>query len=306
MNKKLLKELLRVPTRSTEEVLMIEWLLDYLKTRHHCLAKRDELGNIYVTKGVTDIYPCVCAHTDTVHARANVLIHEEEDKLFATDWASNAVGIGGDDKTGIYICLQLLDQVPALKMAFFVSEEIGCQGAWHCNQDWFKDVGYVIEFDSPCDDIISFSSDGVQLFPVEGPFYDAALPCLKKFGAMNWQRHPYTDVSVLKRKFDFPCLNLPAGYYRMHSAEEYVQMSVVDNSLNLGEALIESLGRKRYFFKGTMENGQSAPTPVPVTYLKTHDFASFQVHGVESGRLPERPPKEINRLDRLSRAGRKI
>lgn len=275
MNKRLLKELLRVPTVTGNETLMVDWLLDYFKARHDCVAKRDSVGNVYVTKGVAKTYPCVCAHTDTVHQPTNVLIHEEGDKLFATDWTEHQVGCGGDDKTGIYICLQMLEQLSTLKAAFFVSEENGCNGSRRCDEPWFLDVGYVMEFDSPCDDILTFTCDGTQLFPVQGPFFDAAFPQFEKFGAMNWQHHPYTDVSILKRKFDFPCLNLPAGYFRMHSPHEYVQMSVVDNSLQLGLALAASLGQQRYLFKAVNGNGNGEiKTPVPVSYLKTHDFGS--------------------------------
>jgi hypothetical protein len=32
-------------------------------------------------------------------------------------------GIGGDDKCGVYACLELLKELPNLKAAFFVSEE---------------------------------------------------------------------------------------------------------------------------------------------------------------------------------------
>jgi hypothetical protein len=288
MNKRLLKDLLRVPTATGRETLMLEWLMEYFKATN-CVARRDPRGNIYVTKGVAVVYPCVAAHTDTVHEPTNVIIHEEGDRLFATDWTEEQVGCGGDDKSGIYLCLQMLEQLPICKAAFFVSEENGCHGSRHCLEEWFLSVGYVLEFDSPCDDILTFTCDGTQLFPTQGPFFEAIWPQLQKFGATNWQHHPYTDVSVLKRKFDFPCLNLPAGYFRMHSRQEYVQMSVVENSLNLGMALVEALGNKCYVFKAVTTNGYDVKTPVPVSFLKTHDFGDKPTATAIT--TPKMPPK---------------
>jgi len=276
MNISLLKRLLKVPTFTGTEVLMIEWLMNYFQARHDCTAHQDWRGNVYVTKGVADTYPCVCAHTDTVHRPTKVIILEERGKLFAMDWEGKMVGCGGDDKAGIYLCLQMLEQLPALKAAFFVSEETGCHGSRNCSEEWFRDVGYVMEFDSPCDDILTFTCDGTQLFPVQGPFFEAAYPQFQKFGAMNWQHHPFTDVSVLKRKFNFPCLNLPAGYFRMHRTEEYVVPSAVENSLQLGLELVKALRQERYVF-APVDAQDEVMTPVPVSYLNTHDFGCPRV-----------------------------
>jgi hypothetical protein len=303
MNKRLLKDVLRVPTSTGHEGTMVEWLMEYFRGTN-CVAKKDSRGNIYVTKGVSDVYPCVAAHTDTVHAPTNVIIHEEGDKLFATDWSEKQVGCGGDDKAGIYICLQMLEQLDVCKAAFFVSEENGCVGSRHCLEEWFLSAGYVMEFDSPCDDILTFTCDGTQLFPTQGPFFDAVWPVLQNYGAVNWQHHPYTDVSVLKRKFSFPCLNLPAGYFRMHSREEYVQMSVVENSFQMGMALVKALGRKAYVFKAVNVNGHEVETPVPVTYLKTHDFGARLTSPKSMDALPPRVDL-ASKLQRLQKGSKK-
>jgi hypothetical protein len=272
MNKKLLKELLRIPSHVREENLLTDWLMAYFNSRHDCAVRRDKMGNVYVTKGIQPPYPCVCAHLDTVHPLTNYLIQEEGDTLYAVDWTEQRVGCGGDDKAGVYLCLRMLDRYPSLKAAFFVQEEIGCQGSRAADPQFFTDVGYVIEFDSPCDDILSFTCDGVRLFPLEGPFYEAVYPQLQKFGVLNWQHHPYTDVSILKRRFPFPCLNLPAGYFRMHSSLEYVQMAAVENTEQLAVSLIDALGCCVYSFR-VIENGAADhKSPVLVTYLKTHDY----------------------------------
>jgi putative aminopeptidase FrvX len=73
-----LKEVLSVPTHSRNEKLMIEYLTKVLteKGYEHYVDKH---GNIYVTKGVAEYYPCFIAHTDTVHAvNLNLTVIQEE------------------------------------------------------------------------------------------------------------------------------------------------------------------------------------------------------------------------------------
>ena len=272
MNKKLLMEILAIPSKTYDESLMTEWLMSYFKNKPDCRCTRDTAGNVYVTKGQSSIYPCVCAHTDTVWHPQKTVIVEEGDKLFATDVSGKQVGCGGDDKAGIYICLQLLETMHALKAVFFVSEETGCHGSRKSDTEWFLDVGYILEFDSPCEDIISFTSNGTRLFPVEGPFFDTVFPVLKRNNVLKWQHHPYTDVSVLKQKYMFVCMNLPAGYYRWHCTDEYVQMSSVDKCIQIGVEIITALGSEIYTFNSKNAPEDDPKSPVKVTELKSHDF----------------------------------
>jgi putative aminopeptidase FrvX len=71
-----LKEVLSIPTKTYQEELMIEYLVNYLSTKGYDY-KVQENGNIYVTKGVADYYPCVIAHTDTVHSITEMVVREE-------------------------------------------------------------------------------------------------------------------------------------------------------------------------------------------------------------------------------------
>jgi tripeptide aminopeptidase len=205
-----------------------------------------------------EFYPCVSAHLDTVHEPQPIQVVQEGDRLWALDKDHRRTGLGGDDKAGIFICLQLIEKIAKIKAAFFVAEEIGCQGSRACNDQFFDDVGYVMAFDSPGDNILTYTCDGTQLFPDEGLFHDTMLPILKAHGVTDWQHHPYTDVSVLKRKFDFPCLNLPAGYFRMHSGEEYVLLTAVANGIALGKNLISAFGHRHYRYLATDKKGRPA------------------------------------------------
>jgi putative aminopeptidase FrvX len=231
----------------------------------------DTLGNIYATKGIVNgFYPAVCAHTDTVHQvrESKLTIIEAGGCLAAYNSAIQRTGLGGDDKAGVYVCLELLLSRPVLKAAFFVDEEIGCLGSRHADPMFFADVGYCIEFDSPNNDILSFSCDGVQLC-LEGNggicLLSEAEPILTRYGVTKWQWHPFTDVAQLRRNFDFECLNLPCGYYHMHTNREYVRIEDTAKAVELGKELITTLGYRRFFMPRGM--GNAKPTWLKATGL---------------------------------------
>ena len=52
----------------------------------------------------------------------------------------------------------------------------------------------------------------------------------------------------LKKKFDFPCLNFAAGYYNYHTKNEYVIVDDVQNAIDLGVKVVNTLGNKKYQF----------------------------------------------------------
>ena len=76
-NLKHLKEVLSIPTKTWEEELMIEYLSTYCEEKGFDYSI-DDNGSVYVTKGETDVYPCVVAHIDTVHEPVEMVVNEEK------------------------------------------------------------------------------------------------------------------------------------------------------------------------------------------------------------------------------------
>ncbi len=261
-----LKEVLSIPTKSRQEDLMINYLKGVLTERGYTDAsnpnetptgnyfKVDRLGNIYVTKGTAEFYPCFVSHTDTVHdIDHNMTVIETRDNekniTILTGVNKETLkpsGIGGDDKCGVYLCLEMLDTFENVKAAFFVSEEIGCIGSKIADKDFFSNVGYAIQYDSPEGDSMSFTLMSKELFGTESEFGTKVGGLIREHGINNWARHPYTDIWQLLEKFDFSCLNLAAGYYRMHTASEFVIVEDVQNSYELGVRLVNELGENKY------------------------------------------------------------
>ncbi len=251
----LLKEVLSVPTVSRHEGIMVEYLTNYLTNKGYNFQV-DEHMNVYVTKQTSEVveyFPCVVAHTDTVHSLTNINVREEMKEnaqgemklsLKAYDDHGNPTGIGGDDKAGVFACLTLLEELPDLKVAFFVSEEIGCIGSSHADPEFFKNVGYAIQFDAPENWMVTEYCFGERLFDRNSDFFKSCDVVLKESMTddMKYQRHPFTDVYALRKKFDFSCINLSIGYYDYHSKYEYVVIEDVENGINIGKKIIESIG----------------------------------------------------------------
>ena len=246
-----LKEVLSVPTHSRQEDLMIEYLERVLLEKGYDY-KKDFMNNIYVTKGQSENFPCFVAHTDTVHSvnlNLKVVQLEENNQTILTGIDSKTLrpsGIGGDDKCGVFLCLEMLDKLDNVKVALFVSEEIGCVGSRQADPEFFKNVGYAIQYDSPKGDSMSMSLMGKDLFGKSTDFGEKVSPLILEHGITDWARHPYTDIWPLMEKFGFSCLNLAAGYHRYHTANEYVVVEEVQNAFELGLKLHEILGENFY------------------------------------------------------------
>lgn len=271
MNLNKFKELLSVPTKTYQEDKMVDYILSELSQFEGIKVEVDKYKNIYVTKGILnegEYYPMFISHTDTVHSLVDEIIVKEEYLLrpytFGKDFGSeqvlclkaydkndNPTGIGGDDKCGIYICLELLNQLEKVKLAFFVSEETGCHGSKQINIDFLNDVGYCTQYDAPGDHLISYSCSGTVLFDTDGEFFKMAYNAITEGfkNEMLVQAHPYTDIMIVKQKSDLSCINISCGYYNMHTKNEFVCVNDVERAIIVGKNMVRKLGLKRYEFK---------------------------------------------------------
>ncbi len=147
MNLEKFKELLSVPTKTYQEEDMVEFICNELGEMEGVTFYRDEMMNVYATKGVLEegeYYPMFIAHTDTVHSKIDKIVVKEEklkrpytfgktfddtliDVLKAYDRDGKPTGIGGDDKCGIFICLELLKQLDKVKIGDRLEGYIGSE-----------------------------------------------------------------------------------------------------------------------------------------------------------------------------------
>lgn len=248
MNLNLFQDLLAVPSVSGREDCMVAFLKEHIQARGLGRVWSDAHKNVYVVKGDAEFFPTFAAHTDTVQPfDRKVYIFKRGDVFVGCDDKGEQAGIGGDCKSGIMVCLEALERLDNVACVFFAFEEYGCKGAFNSDPDFFKNVGWVAEFDCPGRNLCSYTSSGVRLFQNDGDFIQRALPAFQSRGTL-WQHHPYTDVMALRKRFPISCLNLSSGYYNWHSDQEYVRISDTEHAVELAVELAGRLGAESYPF----------------------------------------------------------
>lgn len=253
-------DVLKVQTNSENEKLMVLCLdkeLGKLKLPYHI----DVVGNIIVTKGKAKTYPCVVSHMDTVHNFVdNFKVYQDiddEDILFAIN-GKQRVGIGGDDKCGVFACLYLLKMIPQIKVVFFSREESGCKGSLGINKEFFADCRYLIQLDR------RGNRDFIQTYrgskTISHDFSSEIGLTKKKYKYKNCIG-TITDVMKLwSNKVGVSCINLSCGYYFPHVNHEYVSVKDLWHSVKFTEEIINTMKPKKY------TSLPPKPTVVKVSY----------------------------------------
>lgn len=237
-------DILSIQTTSGNEFDMIAYIHDFCSALPN-VKSRIKDNNVYVTKGKSKHYPCMVAHTDTVHTiHKHFSVHEVNDQIFAysTD-NKQQVGVGGDDKVGIWLCLQMLMSVDVIKCAFFHSEEIGCVGSRNADMSFFNDVAYCLQGDRRGNKDFVHSISG-QLYSDE--FAKAIAPVIKQYGYEE-ARGAITDVGQLAENgIGVSVANMSCGYYNPHSDSEVVVFTDADNCLDMCIHIFTTLGNKKF------------------------------------------------------------
>lgn len=258
-----LYEVMQVPSYSRYEFRMITYIMLWAR-KNNIDYNIDKKGNIYLTKGKLEegeFYPCVTSHMDTVQdkakpyvlAGAELPLKTRRTKSTTTDEVRHEVfvdgqGIGADDKTGVYISLQLMKRFDKIKAAFFVEEEIGMVGSKDLDVSFFDDVAYVVGWDSPDLHRAAWKCSGVRLFSRD--LYENHLKkIVEKWGFTDkcFKSEPWTDVISIREKTGIMCMNFGNGGYLAHSTTEYIVIEHVDHAVGMGIDIIEGLGNKQQF-----------------------------------------------------------
>lgn len=228
----LLKEVLSIQTYSHDQEQMLEYLVNYIFGKENITWQIDN-GNLYITKGDSETFPCIVAHMDTVHQiTSDLTIIQHNDLLGGYNMLEmNPTGIGGDDKVGVFIALSLLDELDDIKVAFFRDEEVGCEGSYLADMDFFNDCRFVLQADRRGNKDFIVDASGVELS--SDRFRKDVKKIVKRYG-YAFRSGMMTDVMALKEN-DIKCsvANVSCGYYRPHTATEYVVISDVKNCLEL-------------------------------------------------------------------------
>ena len=236
----LLYSILEIASESGDQSAMQTFLFSYGEQMGY-ICDSDAEGNIYMTKGTAESYPCAVAHMDTVHAieDGGITILLIDGKLTGFNPKTmEQTGIGGDDKCGIYAALRAMLALPECKAVFFVDEEIGCRGSGDCDIDFFKDCRYVLQADR------RGAFDWVT--DISGPlgseaFQEAVAPHLGAHG-FKPVNGMMSDVMALRdSNVGVSVANMSAAYYNPHQRCEYIHIAELENVISLMIAIMTNV-----------------------------------------------------------------
>ena len=239
MDKDLLRKTLKVQSVSGSEWRMFAHIVRELKS-YGAHVVQDAIGNLYAQKGSADNFPCVVAHIDTVHDfESDFQLLVVGDKIAAFNaHTMRQVGIGGDDKVGVFIALECMRMYDNIKAAFFVSEETGCDGSDLADMAFFDDCRFVLQADRKGSSDFVTTASGVELSGKE--FFKAIKPYLHLYG-YKAASGMMTDVMALKSNGLKVCAaNVSCGYYNPHTASEYVVVRDIERCYDLFCAIIDN------------------------------------------------------------------
>lgn len=232
---------LRVQSESYNTTAMEDFILNEIESLG--LIPIMEKGNIYVTKGDANNYPCIVSHTDTVHKIISdedyTILHDDSYAMGFNKSTNTPTGCGGDDKVGIYICLELLRDLDNIKVAFFRDEEVGCSGSYDADMNFFSDARFILQCDRKGNTDFVSEIYGAQLQSKRFKKDVAKIigACGYKFASGM-----LTDIYALNQLgVGISVANISCGYYNPHCDDEVVNFDDVENCLSMCKEIMKTL-----------------------------------------------------------------
>ena len=215
-------DLFSVPAGSNNESLMTIYVIDFCR-KNNIPYYIDQNNNIICDKGA-GLKPTFCAHIDTVHYYENgYMVYLDNDKIRAHDNDNFFVGCGGDDKAGIWVCLQVLLKLDNVLCVFFSSEESGGEGSNNIDTTIFDNSKFVIGIDRYGNSDIINNYCGDKTTSQE---FETDIKPIRKIFGYKYNSGYFTDaLNLFSRGIGIVCVNISCGYYEHHSDTENVDVN---------------------------------------------------------------------------------
>lgn len=236
-----LVKILGIQTESYDTTMMDKYIINEIHDMG--LIPVLDNGNIYVTKGLSDTYPCIVSHTDSVHK----IIPPDDFTIIANDKFAigfdnhkmSPSGCGGDDKVGIYICLELLKTIDCIKVAFFRDEEVGCVGSYEADVKFFNDVRFILQCDRKGNQDFVNEIYGTQL---QSKRFKKMVSSIIESYDYHFASGMLTDVYALTQLgVGVSVANMSCGYYNPHCDDEIVCFEDVERCLCMCQHIMEEM-----------------------------------------------------------------
>jgi len=182
--------------------------------------QKDEFGNLFIQIGESDVM--FTSHLDTATSANTNVNHVFVDKYIKTDGTSI---LGADDKAGVTIMLNMIENnIPGLYY-FFLGEEVGCVGsrkvATKQKTEKIEGINKVISFDRRGNDsVITFQSSQRCCSDVFGEALSKELNL-----ANDTFQYKNDPTGILTDSIQFisiysECTNISVGYQAEHTFSE--------------------------------------------------------------------------------------
>lgn len=205
-----------------------------------------------------DVPVMLTAHMDTVHKDNCTIVCVSEDG----NYVMSPQGIGGDDRCGIFMALEIIKQ-RRCSILFTEDEEIGCVGAHKfCKTDYKPEkLNYIIEFDRKNGD--------------DAVFYSCDNPDFTKFctdgTGFKEERGSCSDISHVAPHLGVAAVNFSCGYYSPHTCHEYVNMKQMLRNIERAIAIIDKPCEKfEYIEKKYAYSGSSTEKKYDYYWLDSY------------------------------------
>ena len=195
------------------QVVLKKYVENMLRITHDDITVAD--GFVFA-KGTFPVL--LVAHMDTVHdSLPDVILYDMQN-----DSLSSPNGIGGDDRCGIYMILEIIKRYHC-SVLFCEDEESGGIGARKfIKTDLAKELqfNYAIEFDRKgSHDAVFYDCDNEEFEEfITSDFYETA------YGS-------FSDISVVAPFLKCAAVNLSCGYYNAHTKKECVVLKEMEASM---------------------------------------------------------------------------
>ena len=197
--------------------------------------EKDEFGNLFIKIGESDVM--FTSHLDTATSALTQVVHKFDGKIIKTDGKSI---LGADDKAGVVIMLNMIENnIPGLYY-FFLGEEVGCIGsrkvATKQKTEKIEGINKVISFDRRgTDSVITFQSSQRCCSETFGEALSKQLNLADEtFSYKNDPTGILTD-SVQFISIYSECTNISVGYKSEHTFSEQQD---IDHLTKLAEACL--------------------------------------------------------------------
>jgi Cellulase M and related proteins len=273
MDNTLLLDIFHIPSITRNEGAMAEFIKKYLVSINKSF-ETDEKGNIFNVSFKDK--PLLSSHMDTVQDKIDAKLVEYI-KIRSGVLSGYGV-IGGDDKCGIYIMLDLLRSFD-FNFIFSTAEESGGDGAkYFVEKADFSNIlyGLVLDRRSKGDIICTNNNYGTK------EFESVLLEIGKVFG-YSASSGTFSDANAIRKKIS--CANLSVGYYNPHSKNEFVLIKDLSNALKFVAGILKNVNTKfgPCAFSDTFYNNRNYS--YYGNLIGEEDFASMWGYGADSAKF---------------------